>query len=114
MVNIAEFISELGGLHDAKLTSLAWDPADQRLEIGVDDIYSNFEGLPEYEGPAKAAFIFSGVSKLNISVEDFQAAGLMIYDWNVQKDASGIISEMKFSPDGSIVAMSAAIECRRK
>ena len=57
-----DFFRPLGGIHDGLLSHISWLPGDGVLEFIVKDIYSNFEGLPEYPGSQVGTFRFSKVS----------------------------------------------------
>ena len=111
MENIAEFIKSLGGLHDSTVLKMLWHPENSRLEIEIEDIYWNFEGLPEYPGPTRATFVFSQVASLEVEV-NFTVVGLMVHDWEFQ--ATGVPnykSEILFSPGGKITIECGRIEC---
>lgn len=109
--NISSFIKSLGGLHDAALRRLQWSGDERRLEIDVDDLYSNFLGLPEYLGPKRAGFVFYEVRSLGIEV-DLTERGLTLYDWTFQVDAaSGHCCEISFSPGGRVIVSCGRIEC---
>lgn len=104
--NIPQFIESLGGLHDASLLKLLWRAADSCLEIEIDDLHANLNGLPEYKGPTKATFVFSEVTRLSMEV-DLTDSGLMLYDWKFGKSGvSNYASEISFSPGGRV-----SIEC---
>lgn len=108
MESIVQFIESLGGLHDAALLELFWCPATRSLEIEIDDIYSVFEGLPEYQGPTKARFVFSGVSKLNLGVDLVDSP--YFYDWIFTK-AGTTNCDLLFWPSGKITVECSRIEC---
>lgn len=65
----ALFFSELGNLHDATIQFIEWNPVQWKISFVLDDLYSNFKGLPEYPGAQPATLILSSVSKLEIQVE---------------------------------------------
>jgi len=102
-----QFIESLGELHDARLIRMQWLPQDERFEIEVADMYSNFLGLPEYPGAARGMFTFSGVSALDVSVV-LKVERLTIYGWEF--DAAGT-SNILFSPGGRIVVACNQILC---
>lgn len=111
MENIPQFIESLGGLHDAALLKLVWRAAEKRMEIEIDDLHANFGGLPEYQGPTKATFVFSDVTRLNVEA-DLTESGLMLYDWKFEKsDAPNFACEITFSPSGRVLIGCAGIEC---
>jgi hypothetical protein len=104
---IPQFIKSLGGLHDSVLLLLLWNAAERRLEIEFDDLYSNFEGMPEYQGPIRAKFIFNEVTKFKTNI-DFTETGFKIYDWDfVRNGTPDFAFEILFSPEGRL-----AVDCR--
>ena len=110
MEDIVKFIESLGGLHDAKILGLFWRPVSRSLEIEIKDIYIDFEGLPEYQGPTKAKFIFSGVSKFNLDVD--LADYTYLYDWTFTKSGTPNC-ELHFAPGGKVTIECSRIECVR-
>jgi hypothetical protein len=109
--NISELIASLGGLHDATLLNLRWHPGENRLEVEIDDLYANFDGRPEYQGPAKGTFVFSEVVRFDVEVNLTQS-GLMLYDWKFGK--SGVANyacDISFSPGGKMSIECGHIEC---
>ena len=107
MEDIVQLIESLGGLHDARISALRWMPDTRSLEIEVKDLYSNFDGLPEYEGPTRAKFVFSDVSKAVLEV-DF--ADACIYDWTFTKSGTPNCI-IHFFPGGRITIECGQIEC---
>jgi hypothetical protein len=96
--DIVAFVESLGGLHDATVSQLLWNPVDHRLELEIEDIYFDWEGYPDYPGPTKATFIFSQVKALRIEV-DFTVVGLMVYDWKFHTEGTLTFkSDLGFSP----------------
>jgi hypothetical protein len=51
MTGFSEFLSRLGLLHDCTVTLFEWRPEQKKLVFEIEDLYWNFEGLPEYRGP---------------------------------------------------------------
>ena len=113
MTDIVQFIESLGELHDATVTEFLWLSLEQRLELGIEDLYWNFERFPEYPGAIPGRFIFSQVSKLYPSDVDLAEGGrLMIYDWLFQKaERSNYSCEILFSPGGRLRIECGQIEC---
>lgn len=106
--SLQRFVQSLGGLHDATIESFAWLPVERVLRFAVDDVHSNFLGLPEYPGVARGEFSFQGVTKFESSL-DFATPSLAIYDWSVSANSAGSIrSVIGFSPGGRLL-----IECQR-
>ena len=101
----ARFFAELGNLHDAKIDAMDWNPAEQKVVLALDDLYSNFVGLPEYIGKQPVCLILSGVSRLEIEVT-LDAFPLRIVDFEIDDTISD--AKMKviasFGPSGFIRA----------
>jgi hypothetical protein len=113
MTDIVALVKSLGGLHDSTMLSLQWDPPSKRLEMRIEDIYSNFLGLPEYPGATPATFIFSGVKNLVVEV-DFTEDGLWVYDCEFHHaEGSKYNCAILFSPGGKIVVACDHIECAK-
>ncbi len=108
MEDFCLFIESLGGLHDAEVISLVWTPANAEIRMSVDDIHSNFDGLPEYQGLVPGVFVFSGVTDVEWAV-DRPDPRLKIYDWDVMPITGGARSEIKISPSGRLVIQCAAV-----
>jgi hypothetical protein len=108
MEKFAGFIRSLGGLHDAEIISLSWTPGQAEIRMSVDDINSNFDGLPEYEGLVPGVFVFSGVTDVGWAV-DRPDPRMKIYDWDVVPITGGTRSEIKISPSGQLIIQCAAI-----
>lgn len=64
----ALFLRQLGNLHDALIPQLRWDVLEKRVVLFVDDIYANFEGLPEYPGLHPARIICDGVFRIEVDI----------------------------------------------
>jgi hypothetical protein len=110
-MDIVQLIEALGGLHDAEIVSLIWMPGKAEALMSFDDINSNLEGLPEYQGPIAASFIFSGVAGVEWTV-DRPDRRLKIFEWNVQPNADGFRSEIRISPSGRLIIQCADIARR--
>ncbi len=107
MADLFQLAPSLGGLHDARLVKFTWHSEMRRLEIFIDDLYSNFEGLPEYQGPKAAVIVFDGVERLAVEI-DFGGAGLMVYDCTVNRSTVGYTTQFSFSPSGRVTIDSKA------
>src|SRR5574340_28497 len=62
----SEWLRKLGALHDAVVKSFSWRPGSQVLEVDFEDIYQNFEGLPEYPGAQAGTVVLHGVTHLTV------------------------------------------------
>lgn len=83
----ALFFSELGNLHDAKIQLIEWDPVQSKISFVLDDLYSNFVGLPEYPGTQSVRLILSNVSKLEIDVTPDKFP-MRVIDFEVEEEMS--------------------------
>lgn len=61
------FFSKLGDLHDAKILLFEWNPIRGEIAFAIDDLYANFEGLPEYEGAQSVRLVLNGVSDFEVN-----------------------------------------------
>jgi hypothetical protein len=97
------FFHDLGGLHDARIAALEWNRPRSAVSILVDDIHSNFLGLPEYQGLRPAKLCLREVGQLELSVE-IGTEQLAIYEVEV----SGIADDgtcqvlIRCSPGGLV------------
>lgn len=95
-----EFFEILGGLHDAKITDLYLHASQCRIEIEVDDMYSNFFGLTELSGIITARLVWIGVTSLQILDVNFLA--LNIFEMSLKTIGSGMQTDVKLWPHGHI------------
>jgi hypothetical protein len=70
--HFSRWLEELGGLHDSRMTFFRYDVENSDIEIGIDDLYWNFEGMPEYPGATPATLRFSNVSDVAIEWRDVE------------------------------------------
>ena len=68
MSNLGEFLSRLGNLHDCTVTLFEWRPDDRRVTFAIEDLYFNFEGLPEYRGPLSGRIVLEEVQRVDIDL----------------------------------------------
>jgi hypothetical protein len=110
-LNSAKTIPELvGGLHDAVLIRLDWMAGQRRLELEVEDLYSNFEGLPNDPGRCPGTIALVGVARLRLDLEPTER-GLMVYDVSLVRSESGHMDvTITFSPAGRITAQCSDVE----
>jgi hypothetical protein len=108
-MTINSFLKRFGGLHDSNIESIFWNPSEGRFEIRFQDIFANFEGLPEYPGRASGELIFDEVKSITFMV-DFSDRSLRVFDITAEdSDGSGKVCTMVFSPAGKIIIRSASI-----
>ena len=101
MKEFRDFLQKMGGLHDSIVTYLSWLPSERRLEFNFEDMYSNFEGLPEYTGRQPGVIALHGVSELSISLDT--NGPLQIYEF-LPDDSDPNVLLVTFSPSGRIRA----------
>ena len=70
IASISGFLAGLGHLHDARITELRYSPNENELTLYLDDLYSNFIGLPEYPGETPACLAASGILALNVDLQN--------------------------------------------
>ncbi len=103
-----KFFKDLGGLHDARIEHLRWDPNHRQVTILVDDINSNFLDLPEYKGLAPATLTLSKVIGFILNV-DRPDATLNIYELEVCPESAHLAAQFKIRPSGKIKIACASI-----
>jgi hypothetical protein len=101
MKDFHEFLHKMGGMHDSIVAALYWFPGEKMLEFHFQDIYSNFEGLPEYPGLQPGVITLYGVSYLSISLETY--GHLSVFELLPDKHEPNILLAT-FSPNGKIRA----------
>jgi hypothetical protein len=102
------FFGELGGLHDALITAFSWDKENQVLNIGIDDLNSNFLDLPEYKGLRPVEIVFTGVKNLDCDIQ-IKSSNFSIYDFLIEEEACYSI-DIKCSPGGYFKCQCEAIK----
>ena len=94
MTNFEQFLKDLGGLHDARVTKLTLDAVERLFVIEVDDVYSNFEGLSGYKGLTPARIVLKEISQvrvaLNVGTEEFNIYTLSVDQINENQWAASI------------------------
>ena len=99
----AKFFTDLGGLHDAKVLAIDWDNVAASLSLAVDDINSNFKGLPEYRGRAPATVRFSGVTGLGLHFDAPNDGPLRVYEIECTESGSDLSLAVMLAPGGKLV-----------
>jgi hypothetical protein len=77
------FLKGLGGLHDSVVSQLIWSPEARTLHLEIEDLYSNFEGLPEYPGALSGVIELRDVDRISFDIE-LSEGRLHIYDFIVE------------------------------
>jgi hypothetical protein len=98
-----EFFESLGNLHDCRVAEISWRPKDRQLRFLVEDMNSNFAGLPEYPGREPRAIAMVGLKKIEIDLA-FDEATLNIYELEVTHNPSHDHQDvvLKFWPSGTL------------
>jgi hypothetical protein len=103
MSNLGEFLSRLGNLHDCTVTLFEWRPDDRRVTFAIEDLYFNFEGLPEYRGPLSGRIVLEEVQRVDIDLGGIEGP-LRVDEFAVvveeSSDASAV--SVTFWPTGRI------------
>lgn len=104
--NPKDFFEALGGTHDACVTSFIWEKTENEFRICIDDLNSNFFGLPDYEGERPVEIIFLNTTLIDVDFDFFNGC-LNIYDIEVVNEVDFRVS-IRFSPGGQL-----KLECQR-
>lgn len=100
--NPHDFFNDLGNLHDARIESIFWLPEERRLSISIDDMNSNFEGLPEYKGCQRGTVVIEGVIELDIGIDPVDDH-INIHEFTVEVVPDSLFfAEIKCWPGGKI------------
>ena len=83
-----DYFSALGNLHDAKISLMEWNPIRKQATITVNDLYSNFYGLPEYPGQTPVCLTAFDVSALEMKIMTDRFP-VRIQDFEVDELSSG-------------------------
>lgn len=100
----AEFLTKLGNLHDCTVSSFEWMPDKKAMAFEIEDIYFNFEGLPEYKGPLAGRIVLERLERVDIDFVSIKGP-LRIDDFvvlNASQDAPE--ASITFWTGGKIVA----------
>ena len=98
--NPVAYFNELGGLHDARIIAVSWNKGEKTLRISVDDLNSNFLNLPEYQGTRQVDILFTGVRRLDLNIQIFEAS-FSIYDLEIKKNEKHYCVDIRCSPGGN-------------
>ncbi len=101
MKDFYDFLQKMGGMHDSIVACLTWLPSEKKIEFRFEDMYSNFDGFPEYPGPQSGAIALHGVSDLSIALES--DGPLRVFEFMPDEDESDVVL-VTFSPSGRIRA----------
>ena len=96
----------LGGMHDSIVSEIEVDARNAKLVLHVKDIYSNFDGLPEYRGITPATIVLAGIERFSMRLQmsiQSQIQKLHIDGFVVVKQTDLCErAEIKFWPEGII------------
>lgn len=106
------FFYELGGLHDADIKLLSWNPITRAVTIVIDDLNSAFEGLTDYIGPFKTKLEFNGIENLTVNFDLLKGDTQRIYKMKaaIDNDARHYEISIRFSPSGTMLFNYGSVE----
>ena len=99
MDTFADYLQRMGGLHDAVVRSVLWSPLERTIVFRFDDIYSNFEGLPEYPGHEANSIVLNGIGHISFSFEGDEP--LRVSEFLAKSDGRNS-ARISFWPSGHI------------
>jgi len=92
------FFESFGGLHDSEVFKICYERKDSVLIIEIEDFYSNFLGLPEYQDLKDVILCIKIDKKLDINIDLLDSSNLSIYDVLITANSMKIL----FAPSGFI------------
>ncbi len=105
MKELKSFLEQMGGLHDSVVQELAWKPGAKTLRLVIEDLCSNFEGLPEYPGAVPGSIELHGVEQISFNIETNEKR-LNIHEFLVEIQNTGKHqASISFWPTGRITAL---------
>jgi hypothetical protein len=108
--NLSQYLNSLGDLHDCTLTGISWDLAKGEAILRIEDLFWNFEGLPEYPGATPGFILLNGTTKLSADFE-MQSQRSMISEVQVSDDQSAKITLtiLFWEPVGRLIATCSSV-----
>ncbi|GHT86365.1 hypothetical protein AGMMS49960_14540 [Betaproteobacteria bacterium] len=104
------FLERMGALHDAVVLRLIWEPGSRILRFEIDDLCSNFAGLPEYPGAVPGSIALKEVIRVEFDI-DMSEGQLNVYEIFVDAASEDEWRvKMLFWPSGRIVVSCRAAE----
>lgn len=104
MKELKLFLERMGGLHDAVVRQLTWKPEARTLRFEIEDLCSNFEGLPEYPGAVSGSIELQGVERIGFDIKTDEKR-LNIHEFLVEvESADEYQASISFWPTGRITA----------
>jgi hypothetical protein len=105
MKDLRIFLEQLGGLHDAVVHELVWKPDARTIRLEIEDLCSNYEGLPEYPGAISGSIELHDVEQVNFDIKTDEKR-LNIHEFLVETQSSGKIqASVSFWPTGRMTAL---------
>jgi hypothetical protein len=102
MTRFGEFLSRLGNLHDCTVALIEWRPDQKAIGLEIEDLYFNFEGFPEYQGPLAGRIAFEGVKNLVMDFRGIQGP-LRVHDFSAEEQGEARLAvAVTFWPTGKI------------
>ena len=103
MTPFAKFLEGFGTLHDCTVTRFEWNPEARTVTFEIEDIWWNFEGLPEYRGPASGTIVLGDVESVEIEMRE-DAKALFISEFTVAPANAGrSLATIWFRGSGKVV-----------
>jgi len=104
MNELKSFLDRMGGLHDAVVRQLVWTPGGKVLRLEIVDLYSNFDGLPEYPGAVSGAIELQEVEQISFALQTDEQR-LTIHDFLVEAEHENVYrAAITFWPSGRLTA----------
>ena len=77
-------------------------PEARSIEFEIEDLYFNFEGLPEYRGPKPGRIVLEGVDCVEMEIHELKGA-MRVYEFSlVNEDADISMVSVSLWPYGKI------------
>lgn len=95
----SDYFDKYGGLHDACVKSFSWNNEKNTLSLEIDDLNSNFLGLPDYQGIKPVVFVFSSVTDFDCDIQISDDI-FRIFDVSVENKEQSYLMNIKYSPGG--------------
>jgi hypothetical protein len=110
--DLQSILNEHGGFHDATIRVFQLFPESATIKISIDDLYSNFRGLPGYGGRPEAAELVIRYSELLLRV-DMYDPDLRIFDCELEGTDHGFTLAINLAPSGTVRAAIVSFELVR-
>jgi len=102
MRSFGQFLEALGGLHDAHVKRFQYEAAAALLTVEIDDLYSNFAGLPEYRGLTPAIFFLEEFEVISGGLPS-KPETLWICEVEITREIDlGLYATIRWQPSGKL------------